>query len=217
MSDFKIALVIDAQADFMDQSGALYVPDSEKIVPILNEYLSSLTLENGYMGVIFTADTHNEDTYPNSLEAKGDEDAGIPGFPPHCYTGTDGFKFAVDPSKVPEDENGSKIPVMILNKGVFDMWQEEGLEVRPYKVHGEVVARGGEQDRDTFFKNLQMAGVEEVEVVGVAADYCVKWAIDGLLARGFKVTIYDNLTAGIERDIHQVVHDDFSGEDVTVL
>ncbi len=217
MSDFKLALIIDAQEDFMDPDGALPVPGADAVVPILNEYLSSLTLENGYIGAVFTADTHDEETYPNSPEANGDPDNGIPGFPPHCYTGTDGFKFAVDPSLIPKDEeDGSKIDVMILNKGVFNMWEEDNLAVRPYKVTGEIIAYRGEQDRDTFFNNLITAGIDEVEVVGVAADYCVKWAIDGLVARGFKVIVYDNLTAGIERDIHQVVAEDFVGEDVTV-
>lgn len=216
MSYFKLALIVDAQEDFMDPNGALFVPGADALVPILNEYLGSLTLENGYVGAVFTADTHDEETYPNSPEAKGDPDSGIPGFPPHCYMGTDGFKFAVDPTNIPEDEDGKKIDIMILNKGVFNMWEEDGLAVRPFKVKGEVVAYFGDQARDTFFNNLKTAGIDEVEVVGVAADYCVKWAIDGLVSRGFKVTTYDNLTAGIERDIHQVVAEDFIGEDVTV-
>ena len=60
-------------------------------------------------------------------------------------------------------------------------------------------------------------GVEEVEVVGVAADYCVKWAVEGLVVRGFKVTLYDNLTAGIAQDIHEVVAENFASADVQVI
>ena len=204
MSDFKLALVIDAQEDFMDPTGALFVPGADQVVPILNDYLASLTLENGYVGVIFTADTHDEETYPNSEEAKE--------FPPHCYQGTDGFKLAVDPSKVPEETKR-----MILNKGVFDMWEQPELVLRPYVLEGEPIAYGGEQDRNEWFATLLANGIEEVEVVGVAADYCVKWAVDGLLARGFSVTLYDNLTAGIQRDINQVLAEDWVNEDVRVL
>ena len=208
---FKIAVIVDAQVDFMDPNGALFVPGADAVVPIIDEYLSSLTLENGYMGVVFTADTHDEKTYPDSLEATGDEEKGIPGFPPHCYQGTDGFAFAVKPQNVPEETQK-----FILNKGVFDMWEDPNVKVRPYRVTGEMVAYGGEQDREDFFNNIVAAGVDEVEVVGVAADYCVKWAVEGLLNRGFKVTLYDNLTAGIERDIHQVVEEDFPGRDIQV-
>lgn len=212
MSDFKLALVIDAQYDFMKPDGALYVPGAEDIIPTLDQYLESLTLDNGYIGVVFTADTHDDQTYPDSLEAKGDDDAGIPGFPPHCYVGTDGFKFAVNPKLVPEETKK-----LILNKGVFDMWQESGLVLRPLAMEGEPVPYGGEQDRDEWFKTILSNGIEEVEVVGVAADYCVKWAVDGLVARGFTVTLYDNLTAGIGMDIHQVVAENFKSANVTVL
>jgi nicotinamidase/pyrazinamidase len=55
-----------------------------------------------------------------------------------------------------------------------------------------------------------------VRVTGVAADYCVKWAIDGLLARGFAVEVISDLTVGIERPIEQVVQDDFADQPVTV-
>lgn len=204
MSDFKLALIIDAQEDFMDPTGALFVPGADDVVPILNSYLESLTLENGYVGVIFTADTHDEDTYPDSEEAKE--------FPPHCYMGTDGFKMAVNPKLVPEETKR-----MILNKSVFDMWDQPELVLRPYVLDGEPVAYGGEQDRNEWFATLLANGVEEVEVVGVAADYCVKWAVDGLLVRGFSVTLFDNLTAGIQRDINQVLVEEWANEDVRVL
>jgi len=204
MSDFKLALIIDAQEDFMDPTGALFVPGADQVVPILNSYLESLTLENGYVGAVFTADTHDEETYPTSEEAKE--------FPPHCYQGTDGFKLAVNPKLVPE-----KTKRMILNKSVFDMWDEPELVVRPYVLEGEPVAYGGEQDRNEWFATLLANGIEEVEVVGVAADFCVKWAVDGLIARGFSVTLFDNLTAGIQRDIHQVHTEEWANEDVRVL
>ena len=208
---FKLAIVVDAQIDFMSPKGALYVPGAEKVVPVLDEYLGECKLENGYVGVLFTADTHDEETYPESAEAKGDPENGIPAFPPHCLRGTDGFDLAVKAKNVP-----GETPKFILNKGVFDMWQENEVEVRPFKVEGELVSYGGEKTREEFFEHLKTAGVEEIEVSGVASDYCVKWAIQGLLSRGFKVTVYDNLVAGIERDIHQVVNEEFSGANIQV-
>lgn len=194
---FKAALIIDPQVDFMKAEGALPVPGAEPVIDILNQYLESLTLENGYVGVVFTADTHDSEKYAESEEAKE--------FPPHCIMGTDGFDFAVEPQRVPEETQA-----FILNKGVFDMWQEQEIEVRPMSIVGRPAPVKGEQDRDEMFKNLLASGIEEVEVCGVASDYCVKWAIEGLLARGFKVTVYDNLVAGIARDIHQVAKEDFA-------
>lgn len=193
----RIALIIDAQKDFMSSDGALYVPGAEKVTKILNQYLPSITLENGYFGVIFTADTHDKDTYADSEEAKM--------FPPHCILETDGFNFNIDMSQIPE--NTKKL---ILNKSVFNMWEEEDLILRPYKTEGEIVSYAPiPLPRNDFFDNLISAGINQIEVSGVASDYCVKEAIYGLLIREFNVKVYDNLVAGIERDIHQVAKEEF--------
>ncbi|QKS00650.1 hypothetical protein F9288_14230 [Sphingomonas sp. CL5.1] len=41
-------------------------------------------------------------------------------------------------------------------------------------------------------------------VIGVAADYCVRWAIDGLLTHEFDVSVPVGLTCGIDRQIETV-------------
>lgn len=210
----RLALIIDAQNDFMNSNGALPVPGAEVVIPKLDEYLSQLSTENGYIGVLFTADTHTEEAYLNSLEAIGDAKLGIPGFPPHCYEGTYGFNFAIDPKNVKIDNNFKRF---ILNKGVFNMWKEPDLVVHPYVLPGELVIYGGEQDRDKFFSKLLDIGIQDIEVSGVASDFCVKWAIDGLLVRGFRVTVHENLVAGIERDIHQIVKEEFADENVQII
>jgi len=214
--NFKLAVIVDAQEDFVLSTGALPVPGAEALIPDMEEYLKNITLENGYVGALFTADTHNEKDYPESKEAKGDPDAvePIPGFPPHCMQGTDGFKFAINPANVAMDNNVGRF---ILNKGVFNMWEEDNIVVRPLVLDGEPVSYGGAQDRNEFFETLKSNGIEDVEIVGFAADYCVMWAIAGFVARGFNVTLYDNLTAGIAKDIHAVVETEFSKENVQVL
>lgn len=196
---YKTALIIDAQVDFMRPEGALYVPGAEETIEIINDYLGSVTMENGYFGSIFTADTHNAEDYPKSEEAET--------FPPHCYVGTDGFDFAIEPQRV-----SPELLSVILNKDVFNMWEAEEGIIRPFKRVGDEIAIGGNQDRDVFFKNLISAGVTNIEVSGVASDYCVKWAIEGLLVRDFNVIVYDNLVAGIEKDIHEVAEKFFFEE-----
>ena len=53
-------------------------------------------------------------------------------------------------------------------------------------------------------------------VIGVAADYCVRWAIDGLVERGFRVIVPQALTRGIARPIEQVLAEDFAREAVAL-
>src|SRR3546814_2846085 len=66
--------------------------------------------------------------------------------------------------------------------------------------------------REHFFAGLKHHGVDTVTVIGVAADYCVMWAIRGLLDRGFKVEVVEHLTAGIQRDMQQTIDEEFPGQ-----
>ena len=97
------------------------------------------------------------------------------------------------------------------------MWEQPTLAIRPYKVEGETVSIQADRDRDEFFQGFIDNGINDVEIVGVASDFCVNWAISGFAARGFQVTTYDNLVAEIEKDIYQVVKENFSNRDVQVL
>lgn len=94
------------------------------------------------------------------------------------------------------------VPVYRLEKGVFDMWAEPDVAI--------AVATGEKVARDAFFMELEARGVTEVTVIGVAADYCVRWAIEGLVARGFTVDVPQGLTRGIARPIAQVIAEDFA-------
>jgi len=191
----RFVIVVDMQRDFVAPDGALPVPDAPSIVAPVAAWLAGLD-PTEVAGVLFTADTHVPEVYARSEEARM--------FPPHCEVGTPGWALVVDPGAV-----DPAIPRYRLEKGVFDMWAEPGATL-------ERIGTGGTQARDAFFAALRAAGVEEVTVVGVAADYCVRWAVEGLLARGFRVTIPAALTRGIDRPIDAVAAELWAGRDVSV-
>lgn len=191
----RLAIVVDTQTDFMDPEGALPVPGAAALVEPMRAWLRSLDPAD-VAGVLFTFDTHHAETYPASAEAEL--------FPLHCVRGGPGWANVLDPGAV-----DPAISVHRLEKGVFDMWAEPGLRVEP-------VAGGDAVDRDLFFARLRERGVEEAVVIGVAADYCVRWAVAGLVARGFRVSVPAALTRGIERPFEAVVVDDFAGAPVRV-
>jgi len=191
----KIVIVVDTQADFMSPDGALSVAGADALAGPMNAWLAALRPEET-AAVLFTFDTHFADTYPLSEEAKE--------FPLHCVRETPGWHNVLDAGQV-----AAAIPTYRLEKGVFAMWQEDGLTVEP-------IRGGAGIDRDTFFRDLKAAGVEEAIVIGVAADYCVRWAIEGLVERGFRVTVPEALTRGIARPIEQVLRDDFAGRAVAL-
>ncbi|MET0269670.1 MAG: isochorismatase family protein, partial [Sphingomonas sp.] len=176
----RFVIVVDMQRDFVAEDGALPVAGAEAIVAPMAAWLAALR-PDAVAGVLFTADTHVPEQYAGSGEAEQ--------FPPHCEAGTPGWVLVVDPGLV-----DPAIPCYRLQKGVFDMWAESCLTLG--RIGGGQVA-----DRDAFFADLRRAGIGEVEVVGVAADYCVRWAVEGLVARGFRVTVPAALTRGIARRI----------------
>lgn len=183
----RFIVVVDAQIDFMSHDGALYVPGSKPTIPIIEDYLKSLKTEE-VEGVLYTLDTHEVETYPSSKEAKD--------FPIHCVKGTDGWQLAI----IPHILHNKYIPIYTLEKNVFNMWEQKDLEITVYSFpkafHVKTTV-----DREEFFKTLE---TKEIEVIGVASDFCVKWAIEGFLDRGFNVTVRRDMVKGIYETIEEV-------------
>lgn len=187
----KIVIVVDAQVDFMKEGANLTVPGAEEIIAPMNEYLKSLAVDDTHL-VLYTFDTHNSVDYPDSPEGAQ--------FPPHCYKGTVGWELAVTKDVAP--------PVYTLEKGVFNMWEEPVVTIRD--------PEGYACSREFFFAHLKRDEIFNVDVVGVAADFCVKWAVDGLLENSFNVTVISNLTKGIERQIDQVFEEEWKNKSVSL-
>lgn len=196
MRDFVV--VVDTQYDFMAADGALSVAGADSLVEPMRAYLSGLEPERT-AGVLFTFDTHVPEIYATSEEAAM--------FPAHCVKGTPGWANLLDPALVER-----AIPAWRIEKPVFDMWAEDGLLIED--------ARGDAMPpvpREIFFDRLRDAGVRRVTVIGVAADYCVRWAVAGLVARGFEVVVPVSLTRGIARQIETVLAEDFAGAAVKLV
>lgn len=165
---------IDCQVDFMLPEGALPVPGSDVLVEPMERYLEALDPQ-AVRGVLLTLDSHDPATYGDSAEARQ--------FPPHCLKGTPGHALAIDKNRIP-----AALPVYTLEKGVFDMWEETGLQIETPE---------GMREREAFFARLKAENVDTVDVFGVALNFCVRQAINGFIARGFKVRLLGELTRGI--------------------
>ena len=99
INPFDALIIVDMQKDFMPD-GVLPVPEADKIIPSLNEYIK-LFNKNGNP-VYFTRDWHPE----NHISFKGY--GGI--WPPHCVRDTEGAKF-VENLFIPDDNK------FIISKG----------------------------------------------------------------------------------------------------
>lgn len=205
----KILVVVDTQIDFVMRYGKLPVDEAEKIIipgiGILANLDSSI-----YAAVLFTYDTHVAQDYLGSPENVGIPTQNIPGFPIHCEKGTPGWENVFNPLLVPKE-----IPIYQLEKDVFNMWEKDGDETLVYEIPRNLPGASFPQlgrNRESFFDHVLPASVDTAVVMGVASDFCVKDAIAGLLARGLKIEVIEQATAGIIRQIAQTVAEEFLGQ-----
>ena len=159
---------VDTQHDFMDPGGKLYVKDAERIEPRL-EQLTRYAHEHG-IRIVASSDDHELEHAEISATPDFRET-----FPPHCMHGTEGAE------KIPETQLRS---AMIIEPEPI---AHEAL-VRRLSAHdGDVLLR--KHCFDVFTNPNTVTVIEawdptEIVVYGVTLDYCVRYAIDGMIELG---------------------------------
>lgn len=177
--DRRALVVVDVQRDFMT-GGALAVPlpgeklpPAEDILPVINRLMA----EGGYARIALTQDFHPPDhcSFAPNLGVKPFERARTPAgreqvaWPVHCVRGTPGAEFH---SALHTDHAD-----VIIRKGTnpsFDSYS--GFE----DDGGAVTGLAG---------YLHAHGIEEVDVVGIATDVCVRATALGARANGFRTRV----------------------------
>jgi len=155
---------VDVQADFMLPGGHLYVPGAEKLLPNIRRLTDAA--RQGRVFLVSHGDFHR----PNDPEFKI--------FPPHCVKGTAGAELVPEAltekvARVPNETN-AKLPED-LSKYQQILLEKQTLSIFESKHADALVKRLGNQ--------------AEFVVFGVVTEYCVSFAVKGLLERGRKVAV----------------------------
>lgn len=213
---------IDTQVDFIMPHGRLPVEGADRIVLPGIEYLSDID-PSEVGAALFTFDTHVRERYMGSPENLGRPEDGVRGFPLHCERGTSGWQNVFNLEMVAE-----QVTTWTLEKGVFDMWEEPSniVQVAPWITQDLSELPNG-IDRDSFFgpeaghylraapkdrgAGVEVRDIDTVRIFGVASDFCVNWAVQGFLKRGYRVQIVERLTAGIGMDVRATAAKFFDG------
>ena len=172
---------IDTQNDFIHPDGALYVPGAEKLIEIYDE-ISVYALDNE-ITVLASADAHDEND-PEFLQ-----------FPPHCVRNTEGQKkiketlphiFLVQPNDGKKVKKSDLQQTSVLfEKQTFDVFSNPKIE--------------------TYLNYIKP---EQVVVYGVATDYCVKAAVEGLLDRNYSVLLLTDAIRAVDPHNEQKILDE---------
>ncbi len=167
---------VDTQFDFMNELGKLYVPGSEKILPLLKR-ITSLAKEN-HIQVVNTADHH----FPDAKELSETPDF-VSTFPPHCMADTSGANYMdetqpEDPKIIQWDKIYSNNEIesfrscrnLVVLKDVFDVFE-------------------GNPNTQRLLKSL---APQKVFVYGVTTNVCVDCAVCGLAKQNIQVFVIED-------------------------
>ncbi|OBK14642.1 isochorismatase family protein [Mycobacterium asiaticum] len=149
------------------EGGALPVSGGRAVARSINDYLAGAP---GYRHVVATMDFHID---------PGDHFSDDPDYssswPPHCRAGSRGAQFDRDLDTAPIEA--------VFHKGAYNAGYS-GFD-------------GVDQDGTTLRDWLRQRGIDEVDVVGIATDHCVRHTARDAARAGLATRVLLDLTAGV--------------------
>lgn len=161
-------IVVDVQNDFCE-GGSLPVTGGAAVAAAITAHLRG----GGYGEVVATKDWHVD---PGSHFAQTPDY--VDSWPPHCVAGTPG----ADPHPA-------------LDRALVDAWFTKGEHAAAYSGFEGATDDGGVRVRLGDW--LRRRGVTQVDVVGIATDYCVRATALDAAAEGFDTRVLLGFTAGV--------------------
>jgi nicotinamidase/pyrazinamidase len=176
----RALFIIDVQNDFTE-GGALGVEGGHAVAAGITAYLRAHP--DRYDVVIASRDWHDAPGADGANDNGGHfaRDAApdfIDTWPVHCVAGTVGAQY--DPG---------------LDVELVDVHIRKGQGVPAYSIFEGTTEDG--VDLSTVLDKLE---IDDVDVVGIATDYCVRASALDAIASGRHVRVIDDLVAGVARD-----------------
>jgi nicotinamidase/pyrazinamidase len=162
----KALLVVDVQNDFCP-GGALGIHGGDKIVPVLNRYITFFEREN--LPIFVTRDWHPKVT------KHFNQFGGV--WPEHCIEGSYGAQFHSE-LELPK-------AALVLSKGM-DPEEDSYSAFHSADSSGKALAY-----------LLEHFGVTQIYIGGLATDYCVKYSVLDALKDGLEVFVLTDAIAGV--------------------
>jgi len=169
----KALFVIDVQNDFCE-GGALACLGGAAVATSITNFLKAS--KSSYDAVIASRDWHT----PNSengghFPLPGLEPDFVTSWPLHCIAGEPGAEYHPN-----------------LDSSLIDIHIKKGQGKHGYSIF-EGVTDSGESIQDVIAR----LGITEVDVVGIATDYCVRASALDANRSGLDVRVITSLTAGV--------------------
>ncbi|MCA9513807.1 MAG: bifunctional nicotinamidase/pyrazinamidase [Myxococcales bacterium] len=178
----RALILVDLQNDFLP-GGALAVPEGDRVIPLANAYQA----DPGYDLVVATQDWHPPghesfaSAHPGRAIGEVVDLHGLPQvlWPDHCVQGSPGADFApgLDRGRVAAVFRKGTDPAIDSYSGFFDNGHRKATGLGDW---------------------LSERGVDEVHVLGLATDYCVRFTALDAVALGFRTVLLEDACRGVE-------------------
>ncbi|MGW7273137.1 isochorismatase family protein [Streptomyces sp. NPDC054864] len=170
----RALIVVDVQNDFCE-GGSLAVAGGADVAAAITELIGQAPA--GYRHVVATRDHHID---------PGDHFSDRPDYarswPPHCVAGTEGIGF--HPNFAP-----------VVASGAIDAVFDKGAYSAAYSGF-----EGADENGVPLADWLRERKINEVDVVGIATDHCVRATALDAAREGFGTTVLLDLTAGVSKE-----------------
>ncbi len=189
----KALLVIDVQVDFCE-GGALACSGGAAVASQITKHIKAN--REAYDHIIGSRDWHT----PNSLNdghfpQAGSEPDFVNTWPLHCIAGEPGAEY---------HEN--------LDAELIDIHIKKGQDANGYSIFD-----GTDESGRSFLELARDLGLTEVDVVGIATDYCVRASSLDANKNGFDTRVITSLTAGVATESTEAAIDEMVDAGVSVV
>lgn len=202
----KALLIVDVQKDFC-AGGTLATERGAEVAALISEYLENH--HQDYQAIAATQDWHI---------SPGDHFSDQPDFkdswPVHCQAETPG-------AELHEDLDTDYIQAY-FRKGAYEaaysgfeglLAPEDSVMTGEREAGAPAVEEGPKVSLDDW---LAQQGIEDVDVVGIASDYCVKATALDAVEAGYETRVLLDLTAPVHEDSLEDLVDELENAGVTV-
>ncbi|WP_239547124.1 isochorismatase family protein [Nocardioides nitrophenolicus] len=192
MDSTRALVVVDVQNDFVE-GGSLGVTGGREVAGRISDHLAAHA--GDYAVVAASRDWHHAgDTNGGHFHEPGTEPDFVTTWPVHCVQGETGAEYA------PELATAAVTHHVVKGMG------------EPAYSAFEGVTADGERLADV----LRDAGVTEVDVTGIATDYCVRATALDAVREGFRVRLLAGLHAGVAPDSSKAALEELAAAGVEV-
>ena len=201
----RIGWVVDVQSDFMDPEGRLYVhdlgdasdPGATQIVATLGQAVT--WMREQCAAIVYTGDWHALEDAEIDPHAP-DPQAGT--YPPHCMGRSDDptERAGAEIIEVVRPVDPLTLSMAAVGTDAVAIAQEmvrSGRSVFIQKNRFDVFEGNAATEAFLAAVDAEVDGDLELVVIGVARDVCVTQAVDGMQARGYRVTAIRDATWGL--------------------